>query len=179
MRVLKVALGILVLLCAGCAALEMQGPNLAPSDDALGEALHAVRAPEPEQRAALARARRAFAADPSPVNRLRMAALLALLPPPLRDQPRAADLLAPIADPREPGTGRSATLLATALAEQRRLAAEIERLTKEGERAARERERLDREHEKREEALREQVEALRTIERNIQEREEKLRRGQR
>jgi hypothetical protein len=179
MSVLKVALGILALFCAGCAVLEPEAASLARSDDALRDALFAARAPESQQRAALTRARQAFAADPSPVNRLRVATLLALLPPPLRDQPRAAELLVPIADARKPGVGRSAALLAAALAEQRRLGAEVERLSKEGERAAREWERLDREHEKREEALREQVEALRSIERNIQEREEKLRRGQR
>jgi hypothetical protein len=179
MRALKLALGILALLCAGCAALDPQAAGLAAADDAVGDALYAARAPEAEQRAVLARARQAFAADASPVNRLRLATLLALLPPPLRDQPRAAELLAPIADARQPGVGRSAALLRAALAEQRRLAGEVERLAREGERALRDRERLDREHEKREEALREQVEAMRAIERNIQEREEKLRRGQR
>ena len=145
----------------------------------MGDALYASRAPASEQRAALSRAQRAFGADPGPVSRLRLAALFALLPAPLRDDVRAMELLAPIADARKPGVGRYAAFLVTQLGEQQRLAREADRLARENERAAREQERLASEHEKREEELRQQVEALREIERKVQQREEKLRRGQR
>ncbi len=176
---LKPWVAAFVLACAGCAVLDPQAASLAAADAAVGDALYAARAPLAEQRAALARAQQAFLGNPSAVNRLRLATLLALLPAPLRDEPRATELLGPIADSRAPGAGRYAAFLASELAERQRLAREADRLAREGERAARERERLDREHEKREEELRQQVEALRTIERNVQQREEKLRRGQR
>ncbi|HET7364095.1 MAG TPA: hypothetical protein VFJ70_11060 [Burkholderiales bacterium] len=95
---------------------------------------------------------------------------MATLAPPLRDDARAAELLEPIADPGAPGVGRFAALLAGQVSDRSRM--------------ARERERSERERDKREEALRqqsealrEQLEALRTIERGIQEREEKLRRS--
>lgn len=176
---LKRALAALALACAGCAVLDPQAGSLAAADAAVGDALYAARAPVPEQRAALVRAQQVFLGNPGAVNRLRLAALLALLPTPLRDEARAAQLLAPIADARDPGVGRFAAFLAAQLAEQQRLAREADRLARESERTARERERLDREHEKREEELRQQVEALRAIERNVQQREEKLRRGQR
>jgi hypothetical protein len=110
---------------------------------------------------------------------LRLGALLALVPPPLRDEARASDLLAPIADAGSAGTGRIAALLLTAIAEQQRLAREADRLVREADRNARERDRLDKERDKREEALRQQVEALRDIERNVQERSERLRRQSR
>lgn len=176
---LKRALAALVLACAGCAVLDPQAGSRADADAALGDALYAVRAPQSEQRTVLAKARAAFTGNPGAVNRLRLATLLALLPPPLRDEARAAELLAPIADAGAPGVGRFAAFLSGALAEQQRLIREAERLARESERATREQERLDRERDKREETLRQQVEALRAIERNIQEREEKLRRGQR
>jgi hypothetical protein len=170
---------MLVLACAACAVLDPEAASVAAADAALGDALHAARSPQPGQRAALERAQQSFAANPSAVNRLRLATLLALLPPPLRDPGRAGELLAPIADADSPGVGRFAALLGADVAEQRRLAREADRLAQENERTAREHERLDRERDKREELLRQQVEALRAIERNVQEREERLRRGQR
>jgi hypothetical protein len=176
---LKRTLLALALACASCAVLEPQAGSVAAVDAAIGDALYAARAPVPEQRAVLGRAQQAFVGNPGAVNRLRLATLLALLPAPLRDEARAAELLAPIADARAPGVGRFAAFLSAELTEQQRLAREADRLARESERSARERERLDREREKREEELRQQVEALRSIERNIQQREEKLRRGQR
>jgi len=179
MAPLKLALATLVVACTGCALLDPQAGSLAAVDAAVGETLYAARGPQSEQRAALARAQQAFTGDPGPLNRLRLATLLAVLPSPLRDEARAVNLLNPIADAGSPGVGRFAAFLAAQIAEQQRLQREAERLTREGERTAREHERLDRERDKREEELRQQVEALRAIERNIQEREEKLRRGQR
>lgn len=176
---MKLFLAALALACAGCAALDPQGGALRDVDSVLAEALNAARAPQSEQRAALARAQQAFKEKAQPLARLRLATLLAVLPAPLRDEARAAGLLEPIADAGVPGVGRFAAFLAADLAERQRLAREADRLAREGERAARERERVDRERDQREAALRQQVEALRSIERNIQERTEKLRRGQR
>jgi len=176
---LKLAVGVLVLACAGCAMLNPQAASVAAADAAVGDALHAAQGAQTEQRAALARAQQAYAGDPTAINSLRLATLLAVLPAPLGDPGRAAALVAPIADAGSPGVGRFAAFLAAELADQQRLAREAERLAREGERAARERERADRERDKREEALRDQVEALRAIERNIQEREDRLRRGAR
>ena len=113
-----------------------------------------------------------FAAESSVVNRLRLATLLASLPPPLRDDARAAELLEPIAEANTGSLGRFAALLAAQLGERQRLTREIDRLTRE--RSSFERERQERD--KREEALRAQLEALRAIERGILDREDRLRR---
>ena len=179
MRTLPFLIAALLTACAGCAALAPEAAELRAVDEVIAEALNAVRAPQAEQRAALARAQQAFTGSQDPVARLRLSSLLALLPAPLGDAARAQALLAPIADAADPGAGRVAALLATYLAQQQRLARDAERRVGEAERALRERERLDGERDKREEALRQQVEALREIERNIRQREEKLRRGQR
>jgi hypothetical protein len=153
----------------------------------VAEALAAARAPAAEQAAALARAEKKVqrAGTAAPADRLRLATLLATLPPPLRDDARAAKLLEPIADAAAPGIGRFAALLASQIAERQRawhelqrVSREAERVSREAERAARDRERSDSERDKREEALRQQLEALRAIERGILEREEKLRRRQ-
>jgi hypothetical protein len=169
----------LALALAGCAALDPRLARLADVDVLVGESLAAARAPAPDQQAALARAQQAFMGDTAPLNRLRLATLLAVLSPPLRDESRAAELLGPIADASAPGVGRFSALLAAQIGERQRLGGELERLARESERGARERERLDKERDRREEALRQQLEALRSIERGIQEREEKLRRSQR
>ncbi len=157
-------------LCA-CAALDPRLPRYASIDAIIGDAVQAARAPAPEQKAALARAERAFATEGSPMNRLRLATLLAILPESLRDDARASELLEPLVDASEAGVGRLAALLSLQIGERRRLARDAER-------TARERERLDKERDKREEALRQQLEALRAIERGIMQREERLRRRQ-
>lgn len=165
MRLTGLTLGLLL---GGCALLP-QPP--APVDAVIGEALQAARAPAAEQKAALSRAEQAVVGSATPVNRLRLATLLATLPDPLRDDARAAELLESIADAGEPGIGRFAALLSTQVAERRRHAREAERV-------ARERAAGDKERDKREEALRQQLDALRAIERGILEREERLRRRQ-
>ena len=162
----RLALALAGLVLAGCAALQ---PLVNPVDAIVAEALAAARAPAPEQAAVLARAEKAGTATPT--DRLRLATLLATLPPPLRDDARAVKLLAPIADAAAPGIGRFAALLTAQIAERQRSGQETERM-------ARERERVDKERDKREEALKQQIEALRAIERGILEREEKLRRRQ-
>jgi signal transduction histidine kinase len=162
---------VLVLLLAGCAAVQ---PLVNPIDGIVGEAVAAARAPAAEQAATLARAQQA--GTNTPVERLRLATLLATLPPPLRDDARAVKLLEPLADAAAPGVGRFAALLSSQIAERQRLARELDTASRDAASAARERERSDKERDKREEALKQQLEALRAIERGILEREEKLRR---
>lgn len=174
----------LVLLLAGCASLQ---PIVNPVDAIVGEALAASRLPADEQSTVLSRAQEAGLA--SPVDRLRLATLLATLPAPLRDDARALELLEPLADNATSGIGRFAALLAAQVTERQRAVRELERVTREADRAARERaaadkERVaadkeraaaDKERDKREEALKQQLESLRAIERGILEREEKMR----
>ena len=169
-----------VLALAGCAALP---PAIDPVDAVVHEAMQAVRAGAAEQKAALAAAQKAFVAESSTYNRLRLATLLVTLPVPLRDDVRAGELLEPIAEVPGTSSGRFAAFLATQLAERQsiareaqKLSAEIERLNKERAQLERERQTADKERDKREEALRQQLEALRAIERGILDREERLRR---
>jgi hypothetical protein len=171
MKALAVAL---VLFMAGCETLQ-PGPGQGPVDAIIAETVVASRAPFAEQQATLARAQKAFGSG-APADRLRLATLLATLPPPLRDDSRAAELLESISDAGAPGIGRFAALLAAQVSERRRLLHEVEKLRAEGERAGRERALSDKERDKREEALKQQLEALRAIERGILEREEKMRR---
>jgi hypothetical protein len=171
---LRLAVVLLVALLAGCAELQRQDGADAV-DAAVAEALSAARAPAAEQRSALARADQRFQADPSPANRLKLATLLAALPAPHRDDARAAALLEPVSDAGAAGIGRFAALLASQIAERQRLVRDLERAAREREKVERDRAAADKERDKREEALREQLEALRSIERNILEREDRLR----
>ncbi len=171
------------LLVAGCAALHPGSEQPLAVDGIIAEAVVAARAPQGEQKAAIARAQQAFAQSPVPANRLRLATLLAVLPAPQRDDAGAAELLGPLADIGSPGIGRFAALLSAHISERQRPARELERATRELERLAREREKVererslaDKERDKREDALRQQLEALRSIERGILEREDRLRR---
>jgi hypothetical protein len=175
---------VLLLALAGCSALQ---PLVNPVDAIVAEAMAAAHAPAAEQAAALARAEKEAARPDgaTPAERLRLATLLATLPPPLRDDGRAAELLAPLAYSDAPSIGRFAALLATQVGERQRAVHELERVSREAERAARERERIDKERaqadkerDKREEGLKQQLEALRAIERGILEREENMRRKQ-
>ncbi|HWI37105.1 MAG TPA: hypothetical protein VNU64_11695 [Burkholderiales bacterium] len=162
--------GIAVLAMAGCAQLlPPASPPLAEVDAVMAAAVQAGRAPAAEQKGVLSRAEQQLAAEPSPINRLRLGTLLATLPEPLRDDARAAELLEPIADASAPGIGRFAALLSSQVSERRRAAREAEKV-------ARQREANDKERDKREEALKQQLDALRSIERGILEREERLRR---
>src|SRR5437868_14935329 len=133
-----------------CAALDPQYQQVSAVDGLMAEAVHVSRAPAAEQKAALAAAERAFSNDRTRVSRLRLATLLATLPRPLRDDRRAAELLQPLADPREPGYGRFAALLAGEVGEHARLVREADQV-------ARDRERMDKERDKREEGLRQQL----------------------
>jgi hypothetical protein len=169
---------VLLLVLAGCAelpaALQLPGDQV---DTAIREAAQVARAPAAEQKTTLAGAQQAFISEASTPNRLRLATLLASLPPPLRDDARASELLEPMVDPAGSATGRFAAFLATQLAERQRVAREVERLSKERAALERERQNVEKERDKREEALRQQLEALRAIERGILDREERLRRN--
>jgi hypothetical protein len=154
-----------LLLLAGCAALDPAADRIIATDRIIAEAVQTSRAPAAEQKAALTRAQQSFSASPSPLNRVRVGALLATLPPPLRDDAKATEMLEPVADASSAGPGRLAAMLLSQINERQRL--------------ARDRQQSDREREKREETMRQQLEALRSIERGILEREEKLRSRQR
>jgi hypothetical protein len=170
---LKRWLAAALLALAGCAQLAEQ---LQPGvDGVIGEVVEAARAPAARQKAVLARAQQDFAADPSPTQRVRLAALLATLPEPMHDDARALELLEPLAEAPSPA-GRLAALLTGHIAERQRLVREVERLAKERAGLEREYQNTEKEREKREEALRQQLEALRAIERGILEREERMRR---
>jgi hypothetical protein len=159
------ALIVTSLLLTGCALLEPQATDV---DAVVADSLKAARGPHAEQKAALARAQAAFEKSPGDANRLRLATLLALLPPALRDDARAGELLEPLARVASP-FGRFAALLSAQVGERQRLARELERI-------AREHDKADKERDKREEALRQQLEAVQSIERGIIDRQEKLRR---
>lgn len=159
------ALIVISLLVTGCALLEPQAMDV---DALLADSVKAARSSQAEQKAALAGAQAAFEKSPGSATRLRLATLLAVLPPPIRDDARAAELLEPLAGTASP-FGRFAALLAAQVSERQRLTRELERI-------ARDRERVDKERDKREEALRQQIEAMQSIERGILERQEKLRR---
>jgi hypothetical protein len=165
---------VLVVALAGCAVLR---PPSEQVDSVVREAAQLARAPAAEQKATLAAAQQAFVADSTTLNRLRLATLLASVPPPLRDDARAGELLEPMIEAAGSATGRFAAFLATQLMERQRLAREIDRLIKERAAMERERQNADKERDKREEALRQQLEALRAIERGILDREERLRRN--
>jgi len=171
---------LLILPLAACAELQLPAmlqPPPDPVEVAIREAAQAAQAAPAEQKAALAGAQQALVNEASTLNRLRLATLLATLPPPLRDDTRAKELLEPLVEPAESPTSRFATVLSTQLAERQRLAREVDRLTKERTVLERERQAADKERDKREEALRQQLEALRAIERGILDREERLRRA--
>jgi hypothetical protein len=150
---MRTALALLLAL-AGCSALQ---PLVNPVDAIVAEAMTAARSPAAEQAATLARAEKELTrlGGGTPADRLRLATLLATLPPPLRNDARAAELLGPLADPNAPGIGRFSALLATQVDERQRAAAELERVSREAERvsreaehAARERERVDKDRER-------------------------------
>lgn len=151
------------LLLAGCVLLEPQSV-----DGVVADSQKAARGTSAEQKAALAGAQSTFEKSPGDANRLRLATLLAVLPPPLRDDARASELLEPLAGAASP-FGRFAGLLSAQISERQRLARELERIV-------RDRERGDKERDKREEALRQQLEAMQSIERDIIDRQERLRR---
>src|SRR3954471_1541515 len=158
-----------LLAVAGCASFDPRSFGVVAADGIVAEAVQLRRAGSAEQKAALTRADEAMRREATAANRLRLASLLVMLPDPLRDPQRAAEVVEPLAEAGDPAYGRFAALIGVQAQEQARLARELAR-------GARDLERERVERDKREEALRQQVEALRDIERGILEREDKLRR---
>ncbi len=157
---------MIALLAAGCVAIGPEAQDAQRVSEIVAETVDAAQASAELRSKTLARARQAFAEQPDEANRLRLAALHATLPPPQRDDARAAALLEPLAAPSQPtALSRFAALLAAQVAERQRIARDNERAVRAGER--------------REETLRQQVEALKAIERDIIKREERVRAGKR
>jgi hypothetical protein len=177
------------LIAAGCVAFGPDAREAAETDAIVAETVAAARLPGDARRIELSRAQENFDSLADDASRLRLAALLATLPAPERDDARAAALLAPLVArrPETPYT-RLAALLAAQLAERQRLAAERQRLAAERQRLvaeqqrlvveqkrlAAEHQRLARSGAQREAALKDQIEALKAIERGVLEREERL-----
>lgn len=162
MRVIAAAC---VLLLSACAVLRPDAGEAMQVRDIVGVAVSGARASPDEQRRLVTHAQQKFAAMPDDANRVRLAALLATLPPPWRDEARAAAMLEPLAARRpETPLTQLAGMLAAGTAERQRLARDL--------RAA---ERREEAAEERAATLHQQVEALKSIERGILEREERRR----
>src|SRR5258708_13144563 len=104
----RLAAAFLLGVLAGCAVLQPGAEQSVAADSIVGEALSAARAPVAEQKAALSRAQQRFLQEPTMLNRVRLATLLAALPAPLRDDARAVELLESVADASVPGLRRFA-----------------------------------------------------------------------
>jgi len=192
MRRLVVALALLAA-GAGCALLQPEGESARLVGEIVDQTVAATRATPEDQQRRVAEARRSYDAAPDEANAVRYAALLATLPAPLRDEGRAAAILGPIAAQQpETAVRRFAALLATSLAERRRLAQEAraaeQRAQSASQRAeaasqraeasaarAEEAERREASANERAAKLQGQVEALKSIERSILQREERRR----
>ena len=162
---MRLAAAPIFVLLAGCAALRPGAGETVQVSEIVAAAMVAARAAPEEQRRQLHHAQQMFAAAQEDVNRARFAALLSVLPAPLRDDARAAALLEPLAA-RRPETPlvQFAGFLAAGAAERQKLTREL-RATEKREEAA----------EERANTLRQQVDALKSIERGILEREERRR----
>ncbi|HEX5092826.1 MAG TPA: hypothetical protein VFV84_09095 [Burkholderiales bacterium] len=171
---------------AGCALLQPEAAPARQVREIVGEAVAAARAAPEDQRQRLGSARQAYEAAPDDASGVRYAALLATLPAPLRDESRAAEVLAPIAV-RQPATPVTelAALLSAGVAERQRLAREArgaeqraQAASQRAEAAAARAEAAERREEsanERASKLQGQVEALKSIERSILQREERRR----
>ena len=198
---MRLAIALSVLLAAGCASLKPDAQDAAAVSEIVAMAVETLRATPEVQRERLSVSLGALTSQPDDAARLRAGVLLATLPPPLRDDPRASSLLKPLAA-RAPETAYShfawlfqaRTLereqeseelrgrLRAAEKESAALRAEVdalrahERVLAEREEALRRRGQvLQRGVAEREETLRRQVEAMRDSERTMAEREETIR----
>lgn len=172
-----------VLLTTSCALLRPEPAETQKVRDIVGDAASTARASPEEQKRRLAHAQQMYVAVPDDVNRVRLAAYFATLPPPWRDEIRAAALLEPLAA-RQPQTpvAELAGMLAATLAERQRLARELraaEQRADAAEQRAQAAERREENALERASTLQKQVEALKSIERGILEREERRRTQQR
>jgi hypothetical protein len=170
-------------LLAGCALLQPDAGESLQVRQIVGGTVSAARATPAEQRRQLMHAQEMYAAVPDDANRVRLAALLATLPPPWRDDARAASLLEPLATRRpETPVAQLAGMLAASVAERQRLVRELraaETRVEAAEARVAAAERREEAAVERAGTLQRQVDALKAIERGILEREEKRRKQQR
>lgn len=159
MRLATILVG---LLATGCAALKPGAEEAGVVSEIVAMAVDTLRSTADVQRERLSSTLDTLTSRPDDAARLRAGVLLATLPPPLRDDARAAALLQPIAA-RQPETAvvQFAGLFQARLAERERTEQLQERL---------------RSAEKQAETLRGEVETLRANERALAEREDALRR---
>jgi hypothetical protein len=173
------AAALALLLLAGCAMLRPEADEALLVSDIVAATLAAARATPDEQRRQLGHAQQMFGALQNDASRVRLAALLSTLPPPLRDDARAAALLEPLAA-RRPETPlvQFAALAGAGAAERARAGRELraaERREGEAEERAKALRQQLEQADERASTLRQQVEALKSIERGILEREERRR----
>ena len=172
-----IAVMLLALLTTGCALLQPGAIESVQMSEIVGATVAAARAAPEEQRRQLTHAQQTFAVVQDDANRTRLAALLATLPPPLRDDARAAALLEPLAA-RRPETPlvQFAAMVGAGAAERARAARELRAAERREELAEERAKTLRLQAEQAEEraiTLRQQLEALKSIERGILEREER------
>jgi hypothetical protein len=151
------------LLATGCAALKPGAEDAGVVSEIVAMAVDTLRSTADVQRERLSSTLDTLTSRADDAARLRAGVLLATLPPPLRDDARAAALLQPIAA-RQPETplAQFAGLFQARLAERERATEQLQ-------------ERL-RSAEKQAETLRGEMQTLRANERALAEREEALRR---
>ena len=163
---MRLAIILVGLLATGCAALKPGAEDAGVVTEIVAMAVDTLRSTADVQRERLSSTLDTLASRPDDASRLRAGVLLATLPPPLRDEARAAALLQPIAA-RQPETplAQFAGLFQARIAERERATEQLQEQLRSAEKQA--------------EALRGEVETLRTHERALAEREEALkRRGQ-
>ena len=163
MRLATILVG---LLATGCAALKPGAEGAGVVTEIVAMAVDTLRSTADVQRARLSSTLDTLTSQSDDAARLRAGVLLATLPPPLRDDARAAALLQPIAA-RQPETplAQFAGLFQLRLAERERATEQLQEQLRLAEKQA--------------ETLRSEMETLRTNERALAEREEALkRRGQ-
>ena len=162
---MKAVATLCALLLSACAVLRPDAGEAMQVRDIVGATVSGARATSEEQRRQVAHALKMFEAVPDDANRVRLAALLATLPSPWRDETRAVLLLEPLAARRpETPLTQLAGMLAAGTAERQRLARDLRAAERRAETA-----------EERATTLHQQVEALKSIERGILEREERRR----
>ena len=163
---------LLAPLLAACAALQPADSATRQLREIIDDTVQAARASPDEQGRRLARAQKQYAATPDDANRVRLGAMLATLPPPWRDEERAATMLGPVAARQPPSAlTQFAALVAAGVADRQRLARELRTAEERAEAALRREESAT----ERANTLHQQLEALKSIERGILEREERRR----
>jgi DNA repair exonuclease SbcCD ATPase subunit len=160
---MRLATALVVVLATGCAALKPGAEEAGVVNEIVAMAVDTLRSTPDVQRARLSTALDALASRQDDAARLRAGILLATLPPPLRDDARAAALIQPIAARQaETPLVQFAGLFQARLAEGERMAEQLHERVRSAEKQA--------------ETLRGEAEALRANERSVAEREEALRR---